>query len=113
MGHADGVGKLDLTLIGKSGSNNVLCNISSCIACGTVYLCRVFAAECAAAVTGISAVGVNNDLSSCQAAVALGASNNESACGIDVIFCVFIHHFCRKHRIDHILLNVRDGSVPV
>ena len=106
MGHADGVGKLDLALIGKSCRNHVLGHITGRISCGTVHLGAVLTGECAAAVAGISAVGVNNDLSSSQSAVAVGSSDHETACGIDIKLRVFVHHSCRKHRIEHILLNV-------
>ena len=86
--NADSVSQLYFTFACNAACNNVLCNVSCCVACGTVYLCGVFAAECAAAVGSVTAVGVNDDLSACQAAVALRAADNESACGVDVVFCL-------------------------
>ena len=62
--HADGIGKLDLTLIGNACGYHVFGGVASGIASGTVYLCGVLARKGAAAVTGIPAVGIHDDLSS-------------------------------------------------
>ena len=39
--YADSVSNLNLALVGKAGFNNVLGNVTSCIASGTVNLCGV------------------------------------------------------------------------
>ena len=49
----------------------------------SVYLCRIFAAECPAAVTRIAAIGINDDFASCQARIAHWAANGESPGWID------------------------------
>ena len=67
---AYGISYLDLALIGKSCCYDILCDISCCVSCTSVNLCRVFAAESSAAVTGISAVGIDDDLSARKTAVA-------------------------------------------
>ena len=88
--HADGIGKLDLALLGKSCCHNVLCNITRCISCRTVYLCAVLSGESAAAVTGISAVGIYDDLTSGKTCITVRPSDYKTACGVDKIFGVFI-----------------------
>ena len=40
--YTDRIGKLDLALVSQSCCNDVLCNITCCISCGTVNLCAVF-----------------------------------------------------------------------
>ena len=60
----DRVCNLNLALLRKSRLDNVLCDIASRIGCGTVYLCGILARECTATVAGISAVGIDNDLTS-------------------------------------------------
>ena len=80
--NADSICKLYLALVGKTCGNDVLCNISCSVSGTSVNLCGVLSGESSSAVTCISAVGVNDYLSSCQTAVALRAADNESACGI-------------------------------
>ena len=47
--HADSICQLYFTFLRDAAGNDVLCNMPCRIAGGTVYLCRVFAAEpCAA-----------------------------------------------------------------
>ena len=92
MGHTDGVGKLDLTLVSQSGSYHILGHITCRVSCGTVHLGAVLTGECAAAVTGISAVGVYNDLTAGQSAVAVRSADHETACGVDKELRVLVHH---------------------
>ena len=106
MGNSDRIGKLDLTLIGKSCYNDVLSNITCCVGCGTIHLCAVLSGEGAAAVTGISAVGVYDDLSACKSAVSVRAADNETSCRVDKELRLRIYHFLRKDLIEHILFNV-------
>ena len=70
VSNADSVSKLKLAFVGKPRRNNVFRNISCGISGASVNLCRVFARKSSAAVARISAVGVNNYLSACKAAVA-------------------------------------------
>ena len=55
--------------------------------------------------TCISAVGVNDYLSSCQAAVALRTADNKSACGIYEILCVN-KQLCGDNRLDDLFDNI-------
>ena len=107
MGDADRIGKLQFTLIRKAGSHQVLRRVSGCVSRGTVHLRAVLSRESAAAVTGISAVRINNNLPSSQAAVAVGAADHETPCGIDKEFRILIHHLRRKHLVENIFLNIR------
>ena len=83
LGYADGIGELYLTFFGNAGCDHVFGDVARIVCRAAVNLCRVLAAERAAAVTGKAAVGVNNDLSAGQTRVADGAADDESAGGID------------------------------
>ena len=61
---ADGVSQLDLNFFCKACGYDVLCSISGCIARGAVDLCGILAGKCSAAVASVSAVGIDDDLSS-------------------------------------------------
>ena len=63
---------------------------------------------------GAAAVGVDNDLSACQAGVALRSADDEASGRIDIDLCLLIQQFCRHsgfdHQVDHIpadLLQLR------
>ena len=56
--------------------------------------------------TGVSAVSINDDLTSCQTAVALRAAYYESACRIDVDLCILVHKVSRNYRTDNHVLDV-------
>ena len=104
--YTDCIGKLNLTLVSQSCSNDVLRCVTCCVSCGTVYLGAVFSGECAAAVTGISAVGVYDDLTSGQSAVSVRSADNETSSRVDEELGVCIYHVCRENRIENIFLNV-------
>lgn len=61
IGHADRVSQLDFTALGQSRRNDVLRDVARGIRGATIDLCRILAAERAAAVAGISAVGIDDD----------------------------------------------------
>ena len=69
MSDTDCVGKLDLAFVGKTCCYDILCYVTCCISCRTVYLCTVFSGESSAAVTTCSTVSINDDLTSCKSAV--------------------------------------------
>ena len=54
--NTDCIGKLNLTFLSKSCCYNILCCITCCISCRTVYLCTVLSGESTAAVTSCSAI---------------------------------------------------------
>ena len=79
FGNADGVGYLDLALGCQTGGYDIFRNIAAGVSGGTVHFGRVFAGECAAAVRSCAAVGINDDFTAGQTAVALRAADNEAA----------------------------------
>ena len=104
--NTDSVCKFNFTLFSKACSYDILCNISCCVSCGTVNLCRVLTGECAAAVTSISAVCINDNLTSCKTAVALRSAYYETACGVYIVLCIFIEEFCGNCCLDNLFDNV-------
>src|SRR5690606_35289738 len=61
------------------------------------------AAERTAAVTPHAAVGIDDDLSAGQAAVAVRAADHKAPGGIDVADEVLVHELARQYRLDHVL----------
>ena len=83
MSDTDCVGKLDLAFVGKTCCYDILCNVTCCVCCGTVYLGAVLSGECAAAVTSVTTVGVYDDLTAGQTTVSVRSANNETAGWVD------------------------------
>jgi len=104
--NTDCVCKLNLTLIGKTCGYDILCNISCSICSGTVNLCRVLARECAAAVTGITTVCINDDLSAGQTGITLRTADNKTAGGVDKDICIFIQKFRGDDGLDNVFNDV-------
>ena len=107
MGHADGVGQLDLALVSQSRRHDVLGHIAGGVGRGAVHLGAVLAGECAAAVTGVAAVTVHDDLSTGQTAVTLGASDHKTTSGIDEELGILVHHVGGDNLIEHIPFDIR------
>ena len=83
MRDADRVRKLDLAFFRDLRGDNVLRDVSRVVRSRTVDLCRVFARESAAAVAGIAAVGIDDDLSAGQTSVAGRPADDKASGGID------------------------------
>ena len=98
LGHADGVGELDFGLVGEAGGHDVLGDVAGNVGSGAVDLGRIFAGECAAAVTAHAAVGVHDDLAAGEAGIAHGSADDEAASGIDVVLGVFVEPLLRGAR---------------
>lgn len=81
---ADGVAELEFADVCESCCDDVFGDVSCHVCCGAVYFCWVFSAECAAAVSSASAVGIDDDFSSCESSVAVGAADFEASCWVDV-----------------------------
>ena len=111
--HADSIRKLDLTTPGESRRNNVLSEVARHIRRAAIDLGRVFPGKRAAAVACIAAVGVNDDLPSCQSGIARGAADHKSAGRIDVQFCRFIDHARRQDVTYDLLRNVFPQRIHV
>ena len=106
MRNADGVGELDLALVGKARGHNVLSDIARGVSGTAVDLRRVLAGECAAAVRGAAAVGVDDDLAAGQAAVALRAADDEAAGRVNINLGVLVHQLRGNGRLDDKLDHV-------
>ena len=86
MRNTDRIRQLDLALVSQSCCYDILCNVTCCICCGTVYLGAVLSGECAAAVTSVTTVGVYDDLTAGQTTVSVRSANG---CGILPAVCVW------------------------
>ena len=107
-GHADGVGHLNLAAMRQTRGHHVLGNPASSVGRGAVDLRAVLAAERAAAVTAHAAVGVDDDLTAGQTAVAHGAADDEAAGGVDVDAGVGgkLHALALEHGADDVGLDL-------
>ncbi len=90
LGHADGVGHLNLATIGEAGGDDVLRHVAAGVGGRAVDLGRVLAGEGATAVAGHAAVGVDDDLAAGKAAVAHRAADDELAGRVDVVLGVLV-----------------------
>ena len=106
LGHADGVGQLDLGALGQAGGHDVLGDVAGHVGRRAVHLGRVLAAEGAAAVTAHAAVGVHDDLAAGQAGVAHGSADDEAAGGVDVVLGVLVEPLGGQHGLDDVLEDV-------
>ena len=86
-GNTDGIGDLNSAFVGKTCSNNILCYVTSCIGCTAVNLGRIFAAECTAAMRSCATVGINNDLASGQAGIAMRSTDDKTSGRSDMKLC--------------------------
>ena len=113
VGHTDGVAQLNQNLVGHTGSHHVLGDMTCRIGSRAVHLRGVLAAESAAAVSPLASVSVHDDLTACQAGVAVGTTNHELACGIHVVcyLCVeqslhrlalYLRHHPRYQDLHHV-----------
>src|SRR5574343_330026 len=100
LGDTDGVGDLDQALAGQAGGNDVLGHIAAGVGGRAVDLGRILAGEGTTAVRGCPAVGVDNDLAAGQAAVALRATDDETAGRVDQVLDVALDQFLGQHRLD-------------
>jgi len=57
-------------------------------------------------VTGISAVGIHNDFTSGESAVAIGSADHEASGGIDVEFGFIVNQLCGQNGIENIFFDV-------
>ena len=90
VSEADDVRQLNFAGVREAGRDDVLGDVSCHIACGPVNFCGVFAAEASAAVSAFSAVGIDDNFSAGQAAVAGGAADDKFARRVDVKDRAFI-----------------------
>ena len=102
LGVADSVGELHFATVGEAGSHDVLCHIAGCISCAAVNLGRVLAAECSTAMTAHAAVGIDDDLTACEAAVAVRATDNELAGRVHEVTGLLVQELGRDDLLDEL-----------
>ena len=85
LGDPDRVGQLDFTAFGQTGGDNVLGNVTSHVGGAAIDLGGILSAKGTTAVSAPAAVGIDDDLSARQSAIALGTSDDEPPGRIDVI----------------------------
>ena len=56
--------------------------------------------------TSHTTVGIYDDFATGQASIALRTTNYETTSGIDVVFSVFVQHFCRNYSVDNVFDDV-------
>src|SRR5207247_229936 len=79
LSHADRIGHLYLTFFRKPCRDDILRQVSSRIGRRSVNLGGILAGESAAAVAGVAAVGVYDDLSTCHSGIGLRTAYYEPA----------------------------------
>ena len=80
----NGIRKLNGAALGKTGRNDIFCQIARRIGGRAVYFGRVFARKCAAAMRRRASISVDNNFTAGQAGIAIRPANNESAGRVDV-----------------------------
>ena len=111
---ADGVGDLQFAAFGGAGRDDVLGDPAGHVGRGTVDLGRILAREGAAAVAAHASVRVDDDLTAGEAAIALGAADDEASGRVDQVFGLLADEFLREDLADDLLdaelldLAVRD-----
>ena len=83
LGHADGVSNLHLAVVGQTGGHHVLGDVAGGVGGGAIHLGGILTRESAAAVTGVAAVGVHDDLTAGQTCITGRAADDEAAGGVD------------------------------
>ena len=82
--HTDGISQLDLDLLGKAGSNQILSHIARHVSSTAVHLSGILTGEGTAAVREVAAIGIHNDLTAGQTGITVGAADYEVTGGINV-----------------------------
>src|SRR5580765_6709169 len=110
FGYADSVSQLDFGFGGKTGGDHILGDVSRHVASRTVHLRWIFAGECAAAMTAVTAVGVHDNFATGETSVAHRSADDETAGGVDVVLGIFVEHGNRHDRLDHVF---GDGGAQI
>ena len=87
----------------QTGGYDVFRNIAASVSGGTVHFGRVFAGERAAAVRSCASVGIDDDFTAGQTAVALRTADDEAAGRVDQVFGFISQQFRRQNGLDNLL----------
>ena len=104
--YTDSVCNLNLALVGKSGFYNILGNVTGRITSGTVNLCGVFTRESTATVTCISAIGINNDLTTGKTRITRRTADYKTTGGVNVDLGCIIHHTLGNDGKNYLTLDI-------
>ena len=103
--HADGVESWISHSSSQSCGNDVLCHTRLQRRLGGLPWCSPFRRKAPPPWTGISAVGIHNDFTSGESAVAIGSSDHEASGGIDVEFGFIVNQLCGQNGIENIFFD--------
>merc|ERR1719188_355616 len=84
LGHADGIRELHECTLAEAALHDRLCHLTANVRRGAVNLRGILAAECTTTVRTPTAVGVNDDLATSEARIALRPTDDELAGRVDV-----------------------------
>ena len=104
--NADSIRKLNLTLVCKTGCNQILCNITRSVGSRTVNFGTILSGKCTAAVASISAVSIYDNLTTGEPAVAVRTTDYETTGRVDKELGGVADKFFRKNRIKNIFFNI-------
>src|SRR5207248_9678908 len=82
-----------------------LCDPTTHISCAPIDFARIFSGKCAAAVPPHSAVAIDDNLAAGETSVALRATDDEVAGGINEKLRFLAQHFFRQNFFDHFFDN--------
>jgi len=105
MGMANGVGELDFHAIGEASGDNVFGDIATHVGSAAVDFGGVFPAEGSAPVATGSAVGIDDDFATSEAAIPFGSPDDKAAGGVHEEFGAPIEHLFREDSADELLDN--------
>merc|ERR1712232_395775 len=77
LGDTDGIRELDKASLGKTTLHHRLGHLTADVGCGTIHLGWVLARESTTTMCTPAAIGVNDDLTSCEACITLWPTNDE------------------------------------
>ena len=114
LGDSDRVGQLNLGALCDSRGHDILGQIPGHVRGASIHLGRVFAGKSAAAVMAVTAVGIDDDLASRQAAVSLGTSDSKPSGRVYVVTGILGSQMLRYDRFDdvfhHLCANLLNGN---
>ena len=105
LGHADGIGDLDLAALGQARRDDVLGHVAASVGGAAVDLGRILAGERATTMTRHATVGIDDDLATGQSAVAHRPADDEVAGRVDVILGGLGQPFGGDHFLDDLALD--------
>ena len=106
--NSDGIGELHFTPVGQSSGNDILGDKSCHVAGRAIDLGGILATESATSMAPHTAVGIHDDLSPRQAAIALRTTNDETPGRVDEVLGVVIAELSGDDRLNDVLLH--EGS---